>query len=119
MFAHIDINYIRNKLDSLFEFTYGLVGFLVERHFPTGQFSLPGLRTSYRKDLLGKSEGLLVYVNSNIPSKALKIPDCPSDIQVKPVHINLTKQKWLFIAIYTTPSQCKNYFITELTKILD
>ena len=66
-----------------------------------------------------KSGGLLVYVNSNIPSKVLKIPDCPSDIQVIPVEINLKKQKWLVIEIYTPPSQCKNYFITELTKILD
>ena len=49
----------------------------------------------------------------------LKIPDCPSDIQVIPVEINLKKQKWLVIAIYTPPSQCKNYFITELTKMLD
>ena len=36
-----------------------------------------------------------------------------------PVEINLKKQKWLVITMYTTPSQCKNYFITELTKILD
>ena len=49
----------------------------------------------------------------------LKIPDCPSDIQVIHVEINLKKQKWLVIAIYTLPSQCKNYFITKLTKMLD
>ena len=49
----------------------------------------------------------------------LKIPNSPNDIQVIPVEINLKKQKWLVIAIYTPPSQCKNYFITELTKILD
>ena len=48
-----------------------------------------------------------------------KIPDCPSDIQVIPVKINLKKQKLLVIATYTPPSQCKNYFIIELTKILD
>ena len=60
-----------------------------------------------------------MYVNSKIPSKVLKTPDCPSDIQVIPVEINLQKQKWLVIAIYTPPSQCKNYFITELTKMLD
>ena len=58
-------------------------------------------------------------MNSNVPSKVLKIPDCPIDIQVIPVEINLKKQKWLVIVIYTPPSQCKNYFITELTKILD
>ena len=123
--SHININSIRNKLDSLFEFTYGLVDFLAVSEtklyspFPTGQFNLPGFRTPYRKDLSGKSGVLLVYVNSNISSKVLKIPDCPSDIQVIPVEVNLKKQKWLVIAIYIPPSQCKNYFIAELTKILD
>ena len=58
-------------------------------------------------------------MNSNIPSKVLKVPDCPSDIQVIPVEINYKKQKCLVVAIYTPPFQCKNYFITELTKILD
>ena len=112
-------------MDSLFEFTYGLVDFLavsetkLDSSFPIGQFNLPGSRTPYRKDLSTKSGGLLVYVNSNIPSKVLKIPDCPSDIQVIPVETNLKKQKWLVIAIYTPRSQCKNYFITKLTKILD
>ena len=48
----------------------------------------------------------------------LKVPDCPSDIQVMPAEINLKKRKWLVVAIYTTPSQCKDYFIAELTKIL-
>ena len=112
-------------MDSIFEFTYGLVDFLavsetkLDSSFPTGQFNLPGFRTPYRKDLSGKSEGLLVYVDSNIPSKELTIPDCLSDIQVIPVEINLKKQKWLVIAIFTPPSQCTNYFITELTKKLD
>ena len=41
--SHININSIRNKLDSLFEFTYGLVDFLavsetkLDGSFPTGQ----------------------------------------------------------------------------------
>ena len=94
-----NINSIRNKLDSLFEFTYDLVDFLavsetkLDNSFPTGQVNLPGFRTPYRKDLSAKSGGLLVYVNGRIPSKVLKIPDCPSDIQVIPVEINLKKQK--------------------------
>ena len=95
--SHININSIRNKLHSLFEFTYGLVDFLavsetkLDGSFPTGQ-----LRAPYKKDLLGKSGGLLVYVNSNIPSKVLKIPDCPIDIQVIPVKLMLrNKNGWL------------------------
>ena len=57
-------------------------------------------------------------MNSNISSKLLKIPDCPIDIQVIPVEINLNKQKWLAITIFTSPSQFKNYFVTYLTKLL-
>ena len=49
--SHININSIRNKLDSLFKFTYGLVDFLavsetkLDSSFPTGQFNLPGFRS--------------------------------------------------------------------------
>ena len=110
-FSHINKNSIRNNLDSLFEFTYGLVDFLslsalkLDSSFPTGQFSLTGLRTRYRKYLSGKSVGLPAYVNCNIPSEVLKLPDCPSDIQVIPVEINLKKQKWVVISnIYTNIS---------------
>ena len=51
--SHININSIRNKLDSLFGFTYDLVDFLavsetkLDSSFPTGQFNLPGFRTPY------------------------------------------------------------------------
>ena len=33
--------------------------------------------------------------------------------------MNLKKQKCLVAEIYTPPSQCKSYFITKLTKVLD
>ena len=82
--------------------------------FPIAQFHLPGFRTPYRKDVSGKSEALLVYVNSNIPPKGLKARDYSGDIQVIYVEINLKKQKWLVEAIYIPLSQCKYYFINEL-----
>ena len=49
----------------------------------------------------------------------LKIPDYPSDTRVIPTEINLKKQKWLVVAIYTPPSKWKSNFIIGLTKILD
>ena len=71
--SHINSNSIRNKLDSLFEFTYGLVDFLAVSETKVGKFNLPGFRTPYRKDLSAKSGELLVYVNSNIPSEGAVI----------------------------------------------
>ena len=58
----------------------------------TEQINLPRFRIPYRKDVSEKSGGLHVYVNSKIQSKVLQVPDCPSDIQVVPVEINLKKQ---------------------------
>ena len=49
----------------------------------------------------------------------ISIRDCPSDIQISPFKMNLKRQKWLVVAVYTPPSQCKSYFTTELTKVLD
>ena len=50
---------------------------------------------------------------------ALRIPKCPTDIPVITVEIYFKKQKWLVAAIYVPPSQRKNYFITELTEVLN
>ena len=45
---------------------------------------------------LDKSGGLLVYVKSNIPTKKLIIPDCPSNIHMIPVDIILRNRNgWL------------------------
>ena len=52
-------------------------------------------------------------------SRMISARDCSSDIQILPVEMNLKKQKWLVAEIYTPPSQCKSYFITKLTKVLD
>ena len=49
----------------------------------------------------------------------ISIRDCLSDIQILPVKKNQKKQKWLVVAMYTLPSQCKSYFITELTIAID
>ena len=91
----------------------------LDSSFTTARFNLPGFRIPYRKDITARSRGLLVYVNGDISSRIISIHDCPSDIQILTVEMNLKKQKWLVVAIYTPPSQCKSYFITELTKVLD
>ena len=69
--------------------------------------------------MTARTGGILVYVNGDILSRMISIRDCPSDIQILPVEMNLKKRKWLLVAICAPPSQCKSYFITVLTKVLD
>ena len=60
---------------------------------------------------MGKGwRGFLVYVNGDIPSIMISIRNCPSDIQILPVVMNLRKQNLLVVAIYTPPLQCKTCF---------
>ena len=86
-----------------------------DRFSPRGQFNLSGFSTPFKKNCIG----LLIYINSDILSKTVKFPDSPSNIQVILVEVNLKKQKRLVVAIYTSPSQRKNYVINELIEILD
>ena len=86
--------------------------------FPTTELNLQGVRTPYRKVITARSQGLLVYVNGNTSSSSIiSICDCSSDIQILTVKMDLKKQKWLVVAKYAPPSQCKSYFIAELTKV--
>ena len=87
--------------------------------FPEGQFLLSTYKQPYRLDISEKSGGLLVYVNSDIPSRHLTDISFPDDIQAVPIELNLRKQKWLIILLYTPPSQNKEYFLSHMTNIID
>ena len=76
--SHINKNSIRNKLDSLLEFTYGLVDFhavcqtKLDSFFSTGQFNLPGFRIPYRNDLLGEEWRITCLCKQRHPPESAK-----------------------------------------------
>ena len=75
---------------------------------PTPQFLIPGFKEPYRLDNTKNSRGLMVYVNTDIPSRQLKGIRVPNDIQIIPIEINLRKIKWLVLPIYR-PKQKETY----------
>ena len=66
-----------------------------------------------------KSGGILVYINSSIPSRQLHCGNLNLSIQVVPFEINLRKDKRLVISVYRLPSQNSEYFLHELDKKID
>ena len=91
----------------------------IDKSFPAAQFSWPGYNKLYRLDILGRQGGLLVYIKSHLPSRRLTNYTTPKDIQVISFELNRRKERWMFLCIYRPPAQNKQYFLDNLTMIVD
>ena len=77
IFAHLNINSLRNKFDSLVRQIKGNVDILaiseikLDESFPEGQFKIPGFRSPFRRDRNEFGGGVMVFVRKDIPSKVI------------------------------------------------
>ena len=60
-----------------------------------------------------KSGGILVYINSSIPSRQVHCGNLNLSIQA------VFFEKWLVISVYRPSSQKREYFLNELNKMID
>ena len=123
--SYLNINSIRNKFDDLELMVNENLDILciaetkIDQSFPTTQFLLPGYRKPYRLDISDKEGGLLIYIKAHLPSKLLSNHISPKDIQAVPFELNLRKEKWMFVCIYRPPKQDSQYFLENLSLIID
>ena len=80
---------------------------------------LPEYHKPYRLDISDRKGGLLVYIKPHLPSRLLKNFDITSNIQIIFFELNLRREKWMFMCIYRPPSQNKQYFLENLSEIID
>ena len=72
--AHLNINSLRNKFDSLADQIKVNVDILVisetklDESFPVGQFKIPGFATPFRRDRNEFGGGIMVFVREDIPA---------------------------------------------------
>ena len=98
-FSYLNINSVRNKLDSFQEIVMGKVDILIvaetkiDASFSKAQFSSERYHKLYRLDVSERSDGILVYINSSIPSRKLHCGNLNLSIQAVPFEINLWKDK--------------------------
>ena len=75
--AHLNINSLRNKFDSLVDQIKGNVDTLVisetklDESFPAGQFKIPGFAPPFHSDRNEFSGGIMVFVREDIPPKQI------------------------------------------------
>ena len=99
--AHLNINSLRNKFDSLSFMIENNVDILLisetklDDSFPSGQFKICGFSMPYRYQKNSIGGGLLLYIRDDISTKLLK-HDFGTDIENLSAEINLRKRKWFF-----------------------
>ena len=54
-----------------------------------------------------------------MPPRLLSNHFSPKDIQAIPFELNLRKEKWMFVCIYKPPKQDSQYFLENLSLIID
>ena len=123
--SYLNIKSIRNKFDDLKLIVNEYLDILciaetkIDESFPTAQFLLPGYHKPYRLDISDKQGGLLIYIKAHLPSKLLSNHISPKDIQAVPTELNLRKEKWMSVCIYRPPKQDSQYFLGNLSLIID
>ena len=102
--GHLNVNFLRNKFESLQEQINGNVDILLisetklDNSFPNGYFLIKGYSTSYRLDRDAQGVGIMLFTREDISSKRLAIKDSPTEEFY--VEINSSKKKWLLCCSY-------------------
>ena len=97
IFAHLNINSVRNKFDYLFEQIRGNVDILlvletkIDDSFPQGLFVVDSFSAPYRLDRNCLGGGLTLFVREDIPSDLLTIEE--KSIESFYVELNLRKSR--------------------------
>ena len=81
--------------------------------FSLAQFCVANYRVPNHLDISNKSGSILVFIKST-----QQLSFCNS-IQVVTFDINLRKEKWLVVSIYRPSSESSEFFLKDLTNIID
>ena len=103
IFAHLNINSIRNKFDSSADIIKDNIDILmttetkVDDSFPDRQFFLDGFGTPFRLDWNRNGGSIMLFISNDVPAKVISKDDRP--IESFNVELNFQK-KWLLNCSY-------------------
>jgi exonuclease III len=125
IFAHININSLRNKFDSLKTIIKDNVDILVisetklDESFPISQFTIIGYSLPFRIDRNANGGGLLLYVRDNLPCRKLNNHSECNTFEGIFLEINLRKTKWLIFGGYNHNKSNIDNYLSILGPALD
>ena len=104
VFAHININSLRNKFELLVDQVKGYIDVLmisetkIDDSFPLGNFLIGGFSKPYSLDRDSLGGGILLYAGRDILTNLTEVETKP--IEGFSVEINLRNDKWLISCSY-------------------
>ena len=110
--AHLNINSLRNKFDSLIEQITWNIDILIisetklDTSFPTGQFLINGYSELFRIDQNSQGGGIMLYVREGFQTEGFY------------VEINFRKKKWLLSCSYNPNKNNIKFHLKNVTKSL-
>ena len=123
VFAHLNINSVRNKFELLSRQVRGNVDVLmvsetkIDDSFPIGNFLIHGVSPHNRLDRDSKGGGIMLYIREDVPSNLLATDKEP--IESLYVELNIRNQKYLINCSYNAyKTMIKNHLAT-LSNFLD
>ena len=123
IFAHLNINSIRNKSEELISQVKGTVDVLmisetkIDGSFPIANFLIDGFSQPYRIDRNSSGGGIMLYVREDIPSNLLKVESLP--IEGFYVELKLRSENWLINCSYNPNRNAISNHIGALSDFLD
>ena len=123
IFAHLNINSIRNKFEELISQVKGTVDVLmisetkIDDSFPIANFLMDGFSQPYRIDRNSSGGGIMLYVREDIPSNLLKVEPLP--IEGFYVELKLRSENWLINCSYNPNRNAISNHIGALSDFLD
>ena len=121
--GHLNINSFRNKFVFVEDIMTLFDVFLVsesklDHTFPSNQFRINGYKI-FRLDRNRFGDGLILYINENIPCKPLQGHIHLPNFEVIAIEFYQNNQKGLLLGSYKPPNQKTSDFIQNLSLILD
>ena len=123
VFAHLNTNSIRNKVELLSEQIRGNADVLmvsetkIDDSFPIGNFLVHGFSPPYRLDRHSEGGGIMLYIREDTPSNLLVTDKEP--IKSCYVELNLWNEKYLINYSYNSHKTMIKNHLASLSNFLD
>ena len=123
--AHININFLESKFESLKDLIKDKIDILVvgetkiDESYPTNQFLIDTFSSPFRLDRNKFGGGVMIYVKDHLLCVEIPYDNKPKDIECILLDLRIRKKRFLLVGGYNPDKKKISHFLGHLSKCLD